>query len=980
MRYHQQIGDAAAFGRQKTSCIMSLFGTNTTPSTSQGGISAQQNQNTTNGSTQNTLLLANGPSAPSIQPSLGSSASIASSNPSKLIKDLLESANSLPKSNNAGLGALHLTLSELQKRSDSMRKLQDDSQTFKRAHYLLASSGVNADDIEDELKTIDMNSLARAQSSTAVAPSAARETVTSIDSFITTKKDENILSAIEQSLSNASKDFDKFINQSVSIDWKVRRDELRKSYGIIKASEDADTPDAKRRTFLWNRSLPGNYNILAPLAKESNATLSRHMSRDKFESHALVVYHLNEARMSNSFIPLASSFEEANKQYQDTKSRQVADAWRVLIDLTNEKRSKVSQEQVFFTEYLSSNLQANSLSDRIIKTSKGYLEKQFYAYVDEVYMKDDKKDGFLPATNLNKVSYFINKVVTRNNAGVIDRTLNVNGTPLWVLIYYLLRSGLYQDAVDVTNDNKELFTKLDKNFPVYLKKYVESGCLSLPSDLSDRIQSEFSKQFAFIKEDSNDGFDPYKYTLYKIVGKCGLSKKALPQVLNLSIEDWTWFHFSIINVIGSNHNPSKLVFENYGLEDFQAKILQLGPKKFNASSKNPLFLKTLVMTGLFESAIQYAYENINECDAVHLAIGLSYYGLLKVAKKNPSHDSLFCLGSNGLPEVNFSRLLGSYTRSFKISDPKVACQYLILIGMGDGGESREELNKCHEALRELILISREFNMLLGELDQTTGQKVPGLLERQRSLIQLLSRERFERMIIDVAARRCEEEGRTFDALLLYQLCLEFDTVVSLISKLLGEILSTVDLDKQLIAYGNYENMNGESQAADTVDNNIILLSQHIMNVFNKNSIINSHIRPGNRETCNILISIITIRDFFVNKEWYRVLEEMKLLDLVPIDPTLDLVHVRKMAENVHQNQDSNLIKVIPSLLVMVMTSISQLNYAILTKKYQTLGNEVEELANLKNMARNCMIFAGMIQYKMPGETYGLLINLESLLS
>lgn len=963
-----------------TSTQMSLFGANSAPQTNQGGFGALGQQQSSNGSAPTSTVSTNNPPAPSLQTQSSVSGPIASSNPSKLVKDLLESANNLPRPSNAGLGSLHLTLSELQKRSDRMRKNTEDTQSFKRAHYLLASSGVNADDIEDELKTIDMNSLARVQSSTVAAPPTSREAASNIDNYITTKKDENILSAIEQSLSNASKDFDKFINQSVSIDWKVRRDELRKSFGIIKASEDLDAPDTKRRAFLWNRSLPGNYHILAPLAKDTNAPPPRQMSREKFESHAQVVYHLNEARMSNSLFPLASRFEDANKQYHDTKSRQVADAWRVLIDLTDEKKSKVSQEQMFHTEYLTLPSRSHTLTDKIIRSGKGYLEKQFYAYLDEIYMKDDKKDGFVPATNINKVSYFINKVVTRNNAGVIDRTLNVNGTPLWVLIYYLLRSGLYQDAVEVTNINKELFTKLDKNFPIYLKNYVESGCLSLPSDLSDRIQSEFSKQFAFVKEDSNEGFDPYKYTLYKIIGKCGLSKKALPHVLNLSIEDWTWFHFSIINETGSNHNQSKLVFENYSLEDFQAKILQLGAKRFNSSSKNPLFLKTLLMSGLFESAVQYTYENINECDAVHLAIGLCYYGLLKVARKNPPHDSLFILGSNGLPEINFSRLLGSYTRSFKISDPKVACQYLILIGMGDGGNSHEELSKCHEALRELILISREFNMLLGELDQTTGQKVPGLLERQRSLIQLASREQFERKIIDVAARRCEEEGRTFDALLLYQLCLEFDTVVSLISKLMGEILSTVDLDKPLIGYGNYENINGESQAADTIDNNIILLSQHIMNVFNKNSIINSHIRPGVKETCNILISIISIRDYFVNKEWYKVLEAMKALELVPIDPTLNLVQVRKMAENVHQNQDNNLIKVIPSLLVMVMTSISQLNYAILTKKYQTLGNEMEELSNLKNMARNCMVFAGMIQYKMPGETYSLLINLESLLS
>ena len=98
--------------------------------------------------------------------------------------------------------------------------------------------------------------------------------------------------------------------------------------------------------------------------------------------------------------------------------------------------------------------------------------------------------------------------------------------------------------------------------------------------------------------------------------------------------------------------------------------------------------------------------------------------------------------------------------------------------------------------------------------------------KQRSLINLSNLEQFQKQIIETSAIRCEEEGRIFDALLLYQLCQDFDTVVSLINKLLGETLSTTELDKPLINYGNYENINGEIQSENTIDNNIILLSRH----------------------------------------------------------------------------------------------------------------------------------------------------------
>ena len=82
------------------------------------------------------------------------------------------------------------------------------------------------------------------------------------------------------------------------------------------------------------------------------------------------------------------------------------------------------------------------------------------------------------------------------------------------------------------------------------------------------------------------------------------------------------------------------------------------------------------MVGLYELAVEYAFDLINECDAVHLAIGLCYYGLLKVSSFN-NKDELIFINSSNEYEINFSRLLGSYTRFFKIGDPMVACQYLI---------------------------------------------------------------------------------------------------------------------------------------------------------------------------------------------------------------------------------------------------------------------------------------------------------------
>lgn len=901
---------------------------------------------------------------------------------SRLLKDLLESANNLPKLNNHDLGPIHLTLGELQRKSNDLRKTKDDKPNFTRAHYLLASSGMSAEQIENELKSTDAiiaNQPSSASGSNTSAYTSATDRVVKpkslgIDQFLTSRKEENILATIEQSLASASNDFDDYINRTISIDWKARRNNLRKTIDI---NYDKDMiKSLSNDSVKWNKAVPGNY-ILAPLNDSHVTSSSRHYTRDKFENYATIIYRLNEARSSNQVFPILSSFEELNKSSGDLKSKQITYVYKILIELTNESKAKVSQEQKFYTKYQTNDPDGTSkLNDLITRKSINYLEQQFYQYLDELYNKDDKKDEYLPPTNINKVTFFINRIIMKNNTEFNDKTLRVNGQPIWAIIYYLLRCGLFNDALHLTLSHREIFDKFDQNFPLYLKKYLENDNFQIPPDLSERLNNEFNQQFSFINDNIDNLYDPYKYAVYKIIGKCDLSKKSLPSTINFSIEDWLWFHLSILS---ESNNNSGLIFESYKLPSLQKQIIQLGSRKLNASSNNPMYLKCLIMVGLYELAIQYAYDHLSEIDSVHLAIALNYYGLLRVTKSFNKDELIYLNPTCNKYELNFLRLLGSFTRSFRISDPKVACQYLVLIAISKGGDCQEELSKCREALKELLLTSREFNLLLGEINGHNAEKESGLLERQRSLIKLPNLSDFNFKIVESSAKICEEEGRVFDALLLYQSCQEYDTVLLIINKILSELVATTELDKSLIQIGNYENINGEMKAEDTIENNIVLLSQHIIKTFNNNSSILSKITGSFKDTSDLLISVISIREVFRTKNYSKVIHSIESLNLLPVKPNVDLIEIRKLAEYVQNSLDNSILKIIPSLLIIVMTSISQLNYQILTKNFKSLNNENDEISQLKLIAKNCMVFAGMIQYKMPRETYSLLIQLENRL-
>ncbi|KAI3403728.2 NIC96 [Candida oxycetoniae] len=897
----------------------------------------------------------------------------------ELLRELLDSASNLPKDSisKVNLGPIHLTLDELARKSEQLRKREDKANNFTKAHYLLAGSGLATGDIEEDLNKIQLPKSTTSSHYQQQQQRYFHRDDDSIEHYLKSNKEENILNTIEQSFALASKDFDNFISANISSDWQKRREELKQAVGLkddIKFQEEA-----MKCSVVW-KSKSAAANILTPLATKGNTSV-RQTSREKFENYARVIYSLNEARLRDKAFPLCLNFYELNRLQDDLKSKQICEAWKILQGLTGEESATSSQEQKFF------NFSKIELNDAISTSSRKFLEKEFYLYIEQLYAKSShKSQTFLPATNINKISFFIHQIILKNDPELVNKTLLVNGTPIWALIYYLMRAGLYDEAAELVLRNRELFNKFDKNFPTYIRKYADSPRHTLPSELSERIHQEFNRQFQYVMNDldSSINFDSYKYSVYKIVGKCDLHNKAVPQAINLSIEDWLWFHFAIINEYQQQQHPnddeqSSIVFHNFGSSNLQSKIIQLESKFFlsSSSSKNPLYLKTLLLTGLYELAVQYCYEYVNETDAVHLAIGLTYFGLLKCS--NFKKDDLLTVYGNEY-EINYSRILGAYTTSFKISDPKVACEYLILIAMAQGGDSKEAVSVCHDALKELLLITREFGILIGELDPaTTGVIEHGVMEKQRKLIKLEDIKAFNRQIVEATAVKCEDEGRIFDALLLYQLSCDYETTIVLVNKLLAELIATSDLNKPILYFGNCDVMsNGfttssssssssssgggeeEKQGAgaaeetqETPENNIILLSEHIWNNFSKSSKILSSITPSVRHTCELLISIISIRDLFIKRNWQEVISRIDKLGLVPANAIDDLTKVRSYSELIENNDlDKNLIQVVPSLLILVMTCVSNINYDILTKKYQPISKGKGELDYWKKIARN----------------------------
>lgn len=824
----------------------------------------------------------------------------------KVLNELIETSKNLPTTSSE-LGSIQLSVNEIRKRVHDLRRTKEIGPDHTKAHYLLAGSGLAIEDVDLSLKNLQ----SKQQLEQTVSK---RQAEGEIETYLEAKKDENILSSIEHLLSLAAKDFDSFVNENLSLDWDQRKEEVRENFGIL--VQKKSYADPKQNLAPLNPKLPtwGNQGSSILDGGETRLNVNENYAvREKFEKYAKVIYRFNNARQMKQDFPLLKELSAALSSGGDLKNRQLLESCRILEGL--------------------------KMTANIVENAKSYLQNQFLEYVDHLYKKN-LNEG-LP-TNINKIKSFIDsKLKNPNNTWKFNNLTFINGTPIWALIFYLLRAGLLQEALEVAVNNKASFKKVEQSFLTYLKAYVSSKDHKMPVEFSARLHTEYSQHI----KSSLDG-DPFRLAVYKIIGRCDLTRKNI-SFITLSVEDWLWIHFMLIKDDISDSDP---VYERYSLSDFQNIITSYGSTRFNN-----YYLQVLILGGLYELAVEHAYS-ISEIDAVHLAISMANQGLLNVEEDNSrteGTDFIFVKGNE--KRIKFAKVLGNYTKSFKYSDPRIAAEYLILIALID---TAEQVEMCHQALRELVLETKEFTILLGKINRD-GTRIPGVLEERQSLLHLKDEKEFLRKITEHAALRADEDGRVYDCLLLYQLSEEYNIVVIIVNGLLSDLLSNTDLDQPLVTMD------------ENSETNPILIAKKIVSIYIENLEISKKVQSKNKETCILLLKLADARRTYLAKQWESTLAQVEELDLLPFS---DEISARKKAQD-FPALNENIIKNIPNLLVMVMSCISQLITSLNQSDYQSLA-KAQQVEALKNVSRNCMMYAGMIQYKMPRETYSALIRLD----
>ncbi|ERF69613.1 hypothetical protein EPUS_03605 [Endocarpon pusillum Z07020] len=689
-----------------------------------------------------------------------------------------------------------------------------------RAHYLLAGSGVAPGKATKEFERLERDGQAPTYQ-------PAEPFDPDNEKYIRGLQERGREAMIQEAIDRVRRDFDAHLEESLSINFEEQKKKIMQHFGLIARDEVADEPDGAqpdqggfghtstgKRPFedsakastrsVFGRSGLAKSLIGSPAMGASTTSFFGDSSvnsgnssslgkgqngrflRDKERFFLQKVQQLNAARLQEKVYPILREFAMVEDQAGGDIPHQLVDSYDALIDITKEDAEVQNQsdpgaikERQYSEAYLDENPhspKATKLRKQILHGSRAYLERAFYREVESVIEKNPREAqlGGRP-TLMNKIRAYIRVRASRKDLapdGTELQQIGDNGDYCWIIIFYLLRCGFVRQAVEYVS-NDPAFQSTDRKFISYLTNYASSPERRLSRKLQDMINGEYQQRLRNAPENT---LDPYRMACYKMVGRCDLNRRNL-DTIGQGVEDWIWLQFNLAREVD---RAEEISGETFGLDQICETVQEIGQKHFQkgqaeASGGYGIYFFMQMLAGMFEAAVAYLHSH-NPVSAVHVAIALSYYGLLRVSDYSVAGNELgadqLCAAGGVLHCVVPNRIARGCRRLPRPHLPPLG-------------------SACHECLRQLCLETREFAQLLGDI-RTDGSRIPGAIEQQGRLIKLDSHGDFLKAVTMQAAAIADERCQVADAVLLYHLCEDYDNVVRILNSALADAV-TLDL-------------------------------------------------------------------------------------------------------------------------------------------------------------------------------------------
>ncbi|KAH8178270.1 nup93/Nic96 domain-containing protein [Sarocladium implicatum] len=926
-----------------------------------GGAGAQATQQTTGSS----LFGASTLNQPQQQQSLGLGSSLLNNNPAQNTQSqstmqgtgaYFDSLFAKTQKNGDGNGnmedlpSLELGLGDLRSRLRKLQSKPNERPLDGKAHYLLAASGVDPSAAAKDLGSLDVQG-GRVDRST----QGYASTEVDVETYLSNLQTKTTLSMIADGLDRSIRDFDNFLEDNVSMEWEAQRKRIYEHFGIKPREENMSAARETQGGFGRSRRSKGQGGAsrTARTSVLGKSTLQRSVigtpsrigphqsefsdidrstdgkpgrgpddraSRERQTKLAEKIRQLNNARIPKHPYPIFYNLEEVQRKSSEPHAAHIAEAYLAMMDVAGEDPDAettldgaTAKEREYAEMYLDDNPNSpNSVEmrKRILQGANVFLERQFLREAEALIAKHphEAKLGGMPDVT-SKIKAYIRLRSARKDL-VPDNTelQHIQGEYVWAIVFYLLRSGHVSEAATYVNDNSNHFRGIDRTFSTYLNNYAASEDRRITArKLQDRCTNEYVQRYRNAPEGT---IDPFRMACYKVIGRVELNNRNL-EGLNTDVNDWIWLQF---NLARESDKTVEMAGESYTLADLQVSVREIGQKHFpkSASEDNNgsfgMFFYLQILAGMYEDAIAYLYP-FNYVDAVHFGLALEYYGLLRPSDPVSGSNDLRSYSTKNQPQINFGRMIGYYTRDFRAADVVSAVDYLALICLNNdlGGEAGQRHSSlCHEALRELVLETREFSKLIGDI-RPDGRRIKGVIEERGPLIKLDEGDQFVNTVTLQAASFADENGRVTDSVLLYHLAGEYDTVVSIVSRALSEAVALeIGQDPMRLMpvkvrsvdsrqpQGQQQQQPGSSLSLAAIDDPVEL-ARTMMGMYERDAMFYRKIQDVNRVACRVLLEMSGIKGLVEQEQWAQCLDRIRSLEILPLDANGDASVIRSYA-------------------------------------------------------------------------------------
>ncbi|KAK7688156.1 hypothetical protein QCA50_008526 [Cerrena zonata] len=400
--------------------------------------------------------------------------------------------------------------------------------------------------------------------------------------------------------------------------------------------------------------------------------------------------------------------------------------------------------------------------------------------------------------------------------------------------------------------------------------------------------------------------------------------------------------------------------ESGGLRALSEVLLSYGERHFDGTpgqkgARRGVWAGVLLMCGQFERAVAALWEHPEtEVEAVHLAIALAYHGLLRVPSRAETNDTTpLSLPTNGPPALALSTLIWRYVRQFVKMDAKEAIQYVSTICLSadqGSGVGKEQVESAWDLVRRIIVLANPgaaWEELVGGF-RPDGTKFSGFIEQCAPLLKLSDLKDYNNQILIRSAQSSEENSRTAEAIKLFNLAGDYNTVISCLARALGNSITLPNTDENA---RNIEKTAGE-----------ILRHYERMN------------RATGKER-DAVVKLLKVREAMEAKDAGQAelcLEIMESIDLIPMDG--DVSKITRRGEEFRDLPEA-LQRNLQTFLTLTMDALAGVHQKI-KGSFVADANKQITLAALKKKSRSLMIFAGILKYRMSPDVYSYLARLD----